>query len=101
MLHWLILFPYYFFGALCLLPALVILCRITRLKVEIHNLVGFAIFASTVGLVVTLLSQHVSINDLGARPMLILAGISFGLSLVDVLLSRLLPLPLDEQLRAL
>lgn len=101
MAHYLILFPYYFFLALCLLPAFILLSRIARLKLEIHTLVGAAILVSISALVFLLNRGDVAIEHLGPFPMLGLAGISFLLAAVDAMLARFLPLPLDEQLRAL
>jgi hypothetical protein len=101
MSHYLILFPYYFFLALCLLPALILLSRIARLKLEIHVLVAVSILLSITSLVVLLSYEEVSIEHMGAFPMLGLAGSSFLLAAVDAALARFLPLPLDEQLRAL
>jgi membrane associated rhomboid family serine protease len=101
MLHYLILIPYYFFGALLVLATLILLCRVTRLKVAIHNLVGTAIVLSAVLLAAILATPQISIADFRALPMLVLGLASMLLALLDSLLRRALPLPLDEELHAL
>lgn len=101
MLHYFIVIPYYFFGALFCLATLLLLCRVTRLRIAIHNLVGVAILLSAAGLVIALATPQISVADLRAIPMLVLGLGSMLLAFVDVLLARALPLPLDDELRAL
>lgn len=101
MLHWLIVFPYYFFGAILTLASLILLCRLFRLRVPAHVLVGTAILGSMLTLALSMGSGLVSLSELRFLPLLILAGTSLVLAALDLVLSRLLPLPLDQELRGL
>jgi putative exporter of polyketide antibiotics len=99
--HWLILVPYYFFLALTLLALLVVVCRLARVKANINTLVGVAI-ALGVAIPIGLLALDViDLAHLKALPMLVLAAASMVLAGIDVVLSRLLPLPLDQDLQEL
>jgi len=101
MLHGLILIPYYFFGALAALPLLMIVCRVIRLKVPIHVLVGIAIASSVGGIALPLILDLVDLQAFTARPMLLLGLASFVLAAIDGLLEPVLPLPLDKELQQL
>ena len=99
MLHALILFPYYFFGALTTLLVLMILSRVLRLGVSINVLVGIAIVVGVLGLAIPLAADLFDLHDLGGKPMLVLAASTFILAGVDVLLAKALPLRLDDELK--
>ena len=99
MLHALILFPYYFFGALATLLVLMIVSRVLRLGVSINVLVGLAIVVGVLGLAIPLAADLFDLHDLGGKPMLVLAASTFVLAGVDVLLAKALPLRLDDELK--
>lgn len=99
-LHWLILIPYYFFGAMAVLTLLVVLTRVTRIKASINTLVGIAIATSAFDLIFLLGSGMLQIDDFTGLPMLVIGLTSFVLATIDFLLRKSLPLPLDEELAA-
>lgn len=99
-LHWLILFPYYFFGALTLLGVLLLVARLTRLEIAINTLVTTAIAVSLVALVVPFVFGWVGIASFTGLGVAMLLVASFAVAAVDALLYRSLPLPLDEELMA-
>jgi len=100
-LHSLIVVPYYFFLALSLLPLLVLVCRLLRLKVSIGALVGVAIGMSVAAIAIPLIADWVDLARLSGRPMLLLGLLSFVLAALDAALARVLPLPLDTELSEL
>ena len=97
-LHAFIVIPYYFFGALALLSAFVVITRVLRIETPIHYLVSIAIGLSLSALVIPLLLDIFDTSDLHAKPMLALGLSSFVLAAIDSLLMTKLPLPLDEEL---
>ena len=99
-LHWLILIPYYFFGAMAVLTLLCVLTRVTRIKASINTLVAIAIASSAFDLAVLLGTGILQIGDLTGVPMLLLGLASFVLATLDFILQKSLPLPLDEELAA-
>ncbi len=100
-LHWLIVIPYYFVGALAALPLLVLTCRLFRVKVSINALVGAAIALAVAGVVLPLVCGTVDIRALSGRPLLLLICASLLLAAIDAALTESLPLPLDSELREL
>jgi len=100
-LHWLILIPYYFVGTLAALPLLILVCRLIRLKVAINVLVGCAISVSLAAIVVPLACKWIDLRAFTGRPMLVLVLLSFLCAALDGVLARRLPLPLDDEIRAL
>lgn len=98
-LHALILIPYYFVTALALLPLLLVVSRCLRLEVTINTLVIAAIVLSVVGIALPLILDWVDLEAYSGRRLLVLVLASLGLSTVDMLLTPLLPLPLDEELK--
>jgi hypothetical protein len=99
--HWLIVVPYYFVGTLAVLPMLIVLCRLVRLKVPINALVGAAIVLTLAGIIIPLAAGLVSLTAFTGRPMLILIVLSFVFAAVDAALHERLPLPLDHDLQEL
>ena len=99
--HWLIVVPYYFVGTLALLPMLIVLCRLLRLKVPINGLVGAAIVLTLAGIAVPLATGVISLSAFTGRPMLLLIVLSFVFAAFDTALYERLPLPLDHDLREL
>jgi hypothetical protein len=101
MLHGLIVVPYYFLGPLAGLPLLMVVSRLLRLKVAINTLVGSAIALSLVSIVVPLACKWVSLDAFTGRPLALLILLSFVFTALDAALARVLPLPLDAELREL
>jgi hypothetical protein len=100
-LHWLILFPYYFFGALSLLLLMMVVARLLRLKVKVNALVMIAIIVSLVTVAFPLIVGWADIGDYSGRILLLIGVDSFILAAVDAALESRLPLPLDQELQAL
>lgn len=100
-MHWLILLPYYFVGALAALPFLIVVARLMRTKVPINALVGAAIVLSLLGIIVPLATGWAHRGDFTGRPLLILIVASFLFAALDALLYTRLPLPLDDELQEL
>ena len=100
-MHWIIVLPYYFIATLALLPLLILGARLFRLKVSINALVGTAIVLAVAGIVVPLAAGWLSLGHLSGRPLLALVIASFLLAAIDFALARVLPLPLDDELREL
>ena len=101
MLHGLILVPYYFCGPLASLPLLMVVSRLLRLKVTINTLVGCAIVLSLVSIIVPLSFKWVSLNAFTGRPLAVVVLLSFVFTTLDAALAKVLPLPLDDELREL
>lgn len=100
-LHFLIVIPYYFIGALLALPLLMVICRILRLRTSINTLVGGAIGLAVAMIVVPLACDWVDLVSFTGRPLLLMVVASLLLAGVDVALAQRLPLPLDDELREL
>lgn len=101
MLHYLILIPYYFFGALTLTAAVILVSRLLGLRIAAASAVGFGVLGTVAGLCVTLATYHVSIDNFRLVPLLFLALVSIVLAVADALLARYRPLPLDKELQGL
>jgi hypothetical protein len=101
MLHGLIVVPYYFLGALASLPLLMVVSRVLRLKVTINALVASAIVLSLVCIIVPLACHWVGLDAFTGRPLAVLVLLSFVFAALDVALAKVLPLPLDHELREL
>ena len=100
-MHWFIVIPYYFVGALATLPFLMIVCRLIRAKVSINALVGAAIAFSLAVLVVPLVCGWLDISAFTGRPLLVLVLASLLFAAIDAFLTERLPLPLDKELQEL
>lgn len=100
-LHWLILIPYYFFAALGVLLASLVLCRIVRLRASLNALVSTAIGVALVLVIVPLLGGWAAIGAYDGRKMIAVAVLTFLFALIDTLISGRLPLPLDRDLQEL
>lgn len=98
MLHYLILVPYYFFGALTLTVLLVVFCRLFSLRVPIAYLVGGGVLGTVAGLAIALATYHISIEHFGFVPLLLLFAASLLLTTLDATLQRWRKLPLDDEL---
>jgi hypothetical protein len=100
-LHWLILFPYYFFGALSLLLLMMVVARLLRLQVKVNALVMIAVIVSIVSVALPLIAGWAEIGDYSGRMLLLIGVDSFILAAIDAALESRLPLPLDQELQAL
>jgi hypothetical protein len=97
-LHWLIVVPFYFFGALALLSGLVVLTRILRLPVGINAIVITSIGVSLLGVALPLWLDWIDLDALtGFRAAGLLIA-TFVFAGVDAVLKDRLPLPLDADL---
>lgn len=101
MLHYLILVPYYFFGAITLTLAIIVLCRLVRLTLPVSVVVSIGVLGTVAGLFVTLSTYHVSIDDFRFLPLLAIFVVSLLLAGVDHALRQRLPLPLDKEIEGL
>ncbi|MGH7896846.1 MAG: hypothetical protein ACREQQ_02775 [Candidatus Binatia bacterium] len=99
MLHWLILIPYYFVGALVLCGLLAVVSRLLRLPVTMERIVAVSVFGSIGALAVLLGSGVVRIDDLGIVPILVLGVASFVLAGVDAVLVPARPLTSEGSAR--
>jgi hypothetical protein len=97
----LIVVPYYFFGALSLLLLMMVLARLLRLKVKVNPLVMIAVLVSALGVALPLITGWADITDYSGRILLLIGVDSFILAAVDTWLESRMPLPLDQELRAL
>lgn len=100
-LHWLILFPYYFFLALAYLSVLMVIARLARIKASINTFVGISIVVSLIDLIVLFAFDFVTIDDFRFLPLLAIFAVSLVFAALDHLLQGRLPLPLDEELAAI
>lgn len=99
-LHWLIVVPFYFFGALTLLSGFVLAARLMRLRVTINALVITAIVVTVLALAVPLTLDWIDIEALTGRRVAVLLVASFVFAGLDALLKDQLPLPLDHELES-
>lgn len=100
-LHWLILVPYYFFGALSLLLLLMVVARLLRLKIKVNTLVMTAVLIALAAVALPLVAGWAELEDYSGRVLLVVGVDSFLLAAVDTWLESRLPLPLDRELRSL
>ncbi|HEX7407474.1 MAG TPA: hypothetical protein VF515_07460 [Candidatus Binatia bacterium] len=100
-MHWLILLPYYFIGPMAALPFLILVARVSRLKVSINTLTAGAIVLSVAAIVVPLASGWLDPSAFTGRPLALLLLLSFLFAAVDAALAGRLPLSLDNQLNDL
>jgi RsiW-degrading membrane proteinase PrsW (M82 family) len=101
MLHYLILVPYYFFGALTLTLAIILACRLTRRSLAINAVVSASVLGTIASLFVVLSTYHVSIEHFRLLPLLGLLAVSFLLAGIDAVLRKRLPLALDREIEGL
>ena len=99
-LHWLIIVPFYFFGALALLSALVVISRLLRLQVSINFLVICSILTTLLALGIPLTFDWIDLEWFtGLRAAALLIA-SFAFAGIDAVLKRQITLPLDEELES-
>jgi len=97
-LHWLVLFPYYFFTALTLFLAFSIVCRLTGIRISANPLATGAIVTGLIATALPLVSGYAQLGGYSWPPLVILLVVSLVLATVDTFLKSSLPLPLDEEL---
>ncbi len=97
-LHWLILFPYYFFTALTVYLVLVVACRIVRAQPSANPLATTAVVTGVVLTALPFVASNVSIDAYGWQGLVFLLVVSLALATVDTVLKSSLPLPLDQEL---
>ena len=99
--HWLLLIPYYFFGALGTLLVLILLGRITRVKVSLNLLATTSVILG-LGLVsAPILVGWIGLADYTVKRMILLAAATCLLALFDAVVQPRLSLPLDGELEQL
>ncbi len=96
-MHWLLLFPYYFFSALTCGGALLILHRLARRSPDLDRLAAISCVTAIVVVAFPLLSGWAEIEDYRAMPMLLLGLGSFLLAVLDAGLRHALRLPVDQE----
>lgn len=96
--HWLIVIPYYFFGALALVSGLVMITRILRLRIGINVIVITSISVSLLGLAIPLSLGWLDLDALTGLRLAVVLLASFVFAGVDAMLKDRLPLPLDADL---
>jgi hypothetical protein len=96
-LHWLVVIPVYFFGAISWYALLDSAARLVRADVGPERLAGAAVLASIASVVVVLASGLVGLDDLRLLPLLGLGLASFALAGADAALARAMPLASDEE----
>lgn len=99
-MHYLILFPYYFFTALTLAIALSIITRTLRLKLSINAIMLTSVLVSLAGYMIMIASPQFSIDHFTGKPMAAIGVASFVLATLDTVLKRALPHAIDEELAA-
>jgi hypothetical protein len=95
LLHWLVVIPYYFLGALALSGLFAVTSRLLRLPVTIERVNAAAVFVSMATLAALLGSGIVGIDDLTIVPLVVLGLASFVLAGVDSVLMNGRPLLLE------
>lgn len=96
--HWLILIPFYFFGATGLFLILTIVSRLLRLTVTASALAITSVVLGLCFVAVPLMTDLLDLDHYAGRYLLVLGSITFLLAALDALLEPLLPLPLDREL---
>jgi hypothetical protein len=99
-MRWLILVPYYFFGAILFGFASLLVSRVVRAKVELARLAAGAATVSAATVALPLIAGWAAIEHYRVLPMLAVAVASAVVAGVDLLVARSLPLGIDEELEA-
>jgi hypothetical protein len=99
--HWLLLIPYYFFGALGTLLLLILLSRMARSRLSLNLLSTMAVLLGIGFVTVPIVTGWLSLEAYSVRRMLVLVGATCFLALVDAIVQPALSLPLDKELQDL
>lgn len=97
-LHWLVLIPYYFFSALCVLLLLIVVCRLLRVRIGANALVITSVLVAAGGVLLPLATGWAHIADYGGIGLVVLGVVSFMFAALDAWLEPRLALPLDQEL---
>ena len=95
-MHWFIVIPYYFLGAIFLAALLAVASRLLRARTPLDDLAAVASLGSIVALTALLGSGVIAIEDLTMLPVLALGVGSFILAGIDQLLAPHHPLASEE-----
>jgi hypothetical protein len=96
-MHWFIVIPYYFLGAIFLAALLAVASRLLRAQAALDDLAPVASLGSIGALAILLGAGVIAIDDLTIPPLLILGVGSFILAGIDQLLTSHRPLASEEQ----
>ena len=97
-LHWLVLFPYYFFTAVCLYLLLTLICRVVRAGVSANPLAITAVVAAVLATATPLLGGGTRLAQYSWQGLVVLLAVSAILATLDAVLAGPLKLPLDAEL---
>lgn len=97
-LHWLILFPYYFFTAVSLYLLLVLACRVVRAQASANPLAMTAAISAVILTALPLLTGMTRLAQYRWQGLVALLAISAILATLDAALAGSLKLPLDNEL---
>ena len=98
-MHWFVVIPYYFLGAIFLAALLAVASRLLRVRAALDDLAPVASLGSIGALAILLGAGVVAIDDLTIPPLLILGVGSFILAGIDELLTPHHPLASEEASR--
>jgi hypothetical protein len=96
--HWMVVIPFYFFGAIATFLVLALASRVLRLPVGANGLAITAVVLGVAVVAVPLAADWIDLAHLGGRRLLILAAATFVLAALNTLLQSWLPLPADQDL---
>ena len=98
-MHWFVVIPYFFLGAIFLAATLAVASRLLRARPSMDNLAAAAVIGSAGALTALLGAGVIAIDDLTARPLLALGVASFIVAGIDELLAPHRPLASEEPSR--
>ena len=99
--HWLLLIPYYFFCALASLLLLILVTRVTRIRLSLNALATTSVVVGLAVAIVPISAGWLTLGDYSVGRMFLIVAASCVLALVDAVLQRWLSLPLDKELAEL
>ena len=97
-MHWLVVVPFYFFGALATFLVLALASRVLRLRVGANGLAITAVILGVGVVAIPLAADWIDLAHLGGRRLLVLGASTFVLAALDTALQSVLPLPADHDL---
>ena len=100
-MHWLVVIPFYFFGALTAFLLLSLASRMVRLRLGVNAVATASVVLAIIALALPLAFDWIGVEDLSGRRLLALGAASFVLAALDTVLRPLLPLPADRDLAEL
>jgi len=96
--RFLVVIPFYFFGAIATFLVLALASRVLRLSASANALAIAAVVLGVGVVAVPLAADWIDLVHLGGRRLLVLGAATFVLAALDTLLQPLLPLPADREL---